>query len=76
MITTEQLDGLESFGKENDTTYSDRYEFSIVKSVRKPDFWDFCHFDEVDGSLFYIKTLRDIDDLKKVYEAITDKELV
>ena len=71
-----ELDKLETFGKEEDGTYCDRWEFSIIPSRRFKGKWDFCHFNEVNGDLYYIKTLNDMDDLRNVYKAITDKELV
>ena len=73
MITEKYLNTLKTFGKEADGSYCDRWEFSIVKSWN--DEWDLCHFRELDGALYYIKTLKDIADLKNVYKAIKDKEL-
>ena len=75
MITDKDLDKLQKFGKESDGSYCDRWEFSIIKSNRFKGRWDLCHFCEVDGALYYIKTLKDMADLKNVYKAITDKEL-
>lgn len=75
MITENELDKLQIFGKETDGSYCDRREFSIVKSNRFKGMWNLCHFCEVDGDLYYIKTLKDMADLKNVYKAITDKEL-
>ena len=76
MTMQEELDKLKTFGRENDGNYCDRWEFSIVKNIcSKTEQWDFCHFNEVDGSLYFIKHLKDIDDLRNVYKAITDKEL-
>jgi hypothetical protein len=75
MITEKDLDKLQTFGKETDGSYCDRWEFSIIKSNRLKGRWDLCHFCEVDGGLYYIKTLKDMADLKSVYKAITDKEL-
>ena len=75
MITEKDLDKLQKFGKETDGSYCDRLEFSIIKSNRFKGGWDLCHFCEVDGGLYYIKTIKDMADLKNVYKAITDKEL-
>ena len=76
MITEEQLDTLADFGKEKSGEYCDRWQFSIDKrNVRSREFWVFCFFNEVDGSLYRIKELKDFDDLKNVYHAITNKEL-
>jgi len=75
MITEKELDKLHDFSKESDGSYCDRWEFSIIESNRFKGKWDFCHFCEVDGALYYIKTLKDMVDLKNVYKAITDKEL-
>jgi hypothetical protein len=55
------LDHLETFGKEKDGSHCDR--------------WEFCYFCEVYGALYYIKTLKDMPDLKNVYKAITYREL-
>ena len=76
MITEDDLNKLESFGRESNGDYSDRRDFSIIKSKRNPGKWIFCHFCEVDGSLYTIKTLKDMDDLRNVYNAITDEDLV
>ena len=75
MITEKDLDKLQNVGKEVDGSYCDRRQYSIVQSNRFKGKWDLCHFCEVDGALYYIKTLKDMKDVKKVYEAITDKEL-
>ena len=75
MITEKDLDKLQTFGKETDGSYCDRCEFSIIKSNKFKGRWDLFHFYEVDGGLYYIKTLKDMADLKSVYKAITDKEL-
>jgi hypothetical protein len=75
MLTEKDLDRLQTFGKETDGTYCDRWEFSIVKSTRSKGKWNLCHFCEVDGALYYIKTLKDMADLENVYKAITDVEL-
>jgi len=75
MITEKDLNMLKTFEKEPDGSYCDRKEFCIVKSRRFKGRWDLCFFNEVDGALYYIKTLKDIDDLRNVYKAITDKEL-
>lgn len=73
MITEKQLDTLKTFGREEDGEYCDRWKFSIKKSEN--DSWGFYFFNEVDGSLFFIKRLKDFDDLKNIYHAITDMEL-
>lgn len=75
MITEEQLDTLAAFGKESDGEYCDRWEFSIIPSNEERTEWGFYHFNEVDGSVFFIKKLKDFDDLKNIYHAITNKEL-
>ena len=72
-IKTEELDNLKSFGKEDDRTYSDRYRFSIIKVGKK---WNLYSFEEIGGDIEYIKTLKDIDDLKETYFYITNKELI
>jgi len=70
-----QLDNLKTFGKEGEGHYSDRWQFSIIKSKHPETHWNFFFFCEIDGSLYFIKRLKDMDDLKNVYKAITDKEL-
>ena len=72
MITEEQLETLKEFGKEEDDSYCDRWEFSIKKHF---DDWCFWHFNEVNGGLYFIKKLKSMEDLKNVYKAITDKPL-
>lgn len=72
MITEEQLETLKEFGKEEDGSYCDRWEFSIKKHY---DDWCFWHFNEVNGELYFIKKLKSMEDLKNVYRAITNKPL-
>lgn len=72
MITEEQLKTLAAFGKEKDGSYCDRWQFSIINSG---DRWDIYLFDEVDGSNRFLKYLKDFDDLKYVYRAITNNKL-
>ena len=72
MITEKELDGLAAFGKEEDGSYCDRWQFSIRQDDNRTIF---SLFSEVDGSTWFIKYLKDLDDLKNVYHAITDKEL-
>jgi len=71
-ITEEQLETLKEFGKEEDGSYCDRWEFSIKKYY---DDWAFWHFNEVNGDLYFIKKLKSMEDLKNVYKAITNKPL-
>ena len=73
MITEEELKSLQAFGKEEDGSYCDRWAFSI-KNLGQG--WVFCHFNEVNGDLYPIKKLKDMADLKRVYEAISDEELI
>ena len=72
MITEKELDGLAAFGKEEDGSYCDRWQFSIRQDDNRTIF---SLFSEVDGSTWFIKYLKDLDDLKNVYHAITDYEL-
>ena len=73
MITEQELDSLESFGREPDGYYSDRDRFSIEK-IRGN--WHLFFSGETEGDEYPIKQLKSMDDLKNVYKAITDKELV
>lgn len=76
MITEEELDTLADFGKEKDGTYSDRWQFGIIKGRYKDDKnWHLCFISEVDDSGWFIKALKDFDDLKNVYKAITNEDL-
>ena len=72
MITEKELDSLAAFGKEEDGSYCDRWQFSIRQDDNRTIF---SLFSEVDGSTWFIKYLKDLDDLKNVYHAITDYEL-
>ena len=72
-IIEKELDKLKSFGKENDGSYSDRYQFSIIPVGKK---WNLYSFEEVNGDIEYIKTLKDMEDLKETYFYITNKELL
>ena len=71
-LTEKELNTLADFGKEEDGSYCDRWQFSIIKYGNG---YAFYLFNEVDGSNRFIKKLKDFDDLKNVYKAITDKEL-
>ena len=46
--------------------------FSIIKRFKS---WAFYHYNEINGSLYFIKYLKDMADLSNVYHAIIDKEL-
>lgn len=77
-ITEKDLNKLTCFGRENDGSYCDRWEFSIVpikdkdKKITK---WVFCFFNEVDGSTIRIKNVKTMKELKLIYEAVSDKPL-
>lgn len=73
LVTEENLSKLATFGKEEDGSYCDRWMFSIRKIG---DRWSFNFFSEVDGSEYHIKYLRDMKDLKTVYKAISNNELL
>ncbi|MFV2015380.1 MAG: hypothetical protein ACC656_08135 [Candidatus Heimdallarchaeota archaeon] len=72
MLTKKDLNRLIGFGKEKDGSYSDRWQFDI-KKVKKN--WCLFFFSEVDGSTWFIKKLKDLNDLQNVYYAITNKQL-
>lgn len=73
-ITEKKLDNLKSFGKEDDGTYCDRYQFSIIPNKNKTS-WKLYYFNEINGDLSFIKTLEDMNDLNTVYEELTKKQL-
>jgi len=78
-INAETLSELKSFGQEEDGSFSDRAEFSIVPSKnRKGEVieWHLMSFNEVDGSRHHIKRLQSLNDLKRIYEVLTNNELV
>jgi hypothetical protein len=74
MLTEQELKGLLDFGKEEDGDYCDRWQFTIRRNPNS-SVWSFYFFNEVDGELFFIKKLKDLEDLKNVYHAITNKVL-
>ena len=77
-ITEETLSKLKAFGREDDGSFSDRAEFSIVPAKNfkgEVIYWYLTTFDELDGSRHIIKRLCSLNDLKRTYEVITDKEL-
>lgn len=77
MITEEQLNSLQTFGRETDGSYSDRWQFAIIKGGHGyKDEWVLYFESEIDGDIWFIKVLKDFEDLKNVYKAITDKELI
>ena len=80
-ITEEYLNGLKTFGKEQDGTYCDRWQFSIIPiRNRKGDTeivkWSFCLFDEVDGDNIRVKYVETVGELQAIYKAISDEELI
>ena len=77
-ITEETLSKLEAFGKEDDGSFSDRADFTIVPTKNRSGEvidWYLTTFNEVDGSRHIIKRLRSLNDLKRIYEVLTNKEL-
>ena len=77
-INEETLSKLKAFGREYDGSFSDRADFSIVPTKNRSGEvidWYLTTFNEVDGSRHIIKRLRSLNDLKRIYEVITDKEL-
>jgi len=75
MITDEQLKNLSAFGKESDGTYCDRWQFSIEPCNEERTLWNLVFFNEVRGSKWFIKKLKDMDDLRNVYHSITNSKL-
>ncbi|CAH1002626.1 hypothetical protein LEM8419_03498 [Neolewinella maritima] len=73
-ITPYALDALKTFGRERGGEYCDRWQFSIIMTARRK--WSLYLFNEVDGDLNFIKDLKDMEDLRRVYHAITGRELV
>jgi hypothetical protein len=71
-ISDKDLDSLLDFGKESDGSYCDRDRFSICHVGNETCFY---LFNEVDGSEWFVKELKDFEDLKQLYKAITNKEL-
>jgi hypothetical protein len=76
MITDSDLEKLADFGKEENGEYCDRNQFSIFPRNKERTHWELRLFCEVDGVTFHVKYLKDIDDLKNVYHAISNSELV
>jgi hypothetical protein len=76
MITDSVLEKLASFGKEEDGCYCDRWQFSIYPKNKERTAWELRFFSEWDGSTWHIKYLKDLEDLKNVYKAITNDELL
>jgi hypothetical protein len=72
-LTEDDLKTLADFGKEEDGSYCDRWRF-IIKN--KMGVWRLYFFSEVDDCVWFIKDLRDLNDLKNVYKAITDENLI
>jgi len=76
-ITIDALSKLKSFGMGDDGTFTDVQEFNIVPNkLHSGEIeWHLMMFCEVDGSTYHIKRLRSMEDLKRVYEAISDRIL-
>ena len=68
-LTEKDLDSLSSFKKEDDGSYSND-EFKIMHNMGVYSLHFYC-----DEETWFIKNLRNIFDLKRVYRAITEKKL-
>lgn len=75
-ITEKYLNSLKSIGREQDGSYSDRWHITIIPDhLSNKNRWRFCIFSEVDGSNTFVKYVSTKVQLKKIYNAVTDKEL-
>ena len=79
-ITNEELQKLTCVGREQDGSYSDRWQVDIKpvydnKKDKNLIKWAFCLFDETDGKTFRVKYVETMSQLKKIYEAVTDNKL-
>lgn len=71
-LTEKELDSLTDFYKDEDGSYSDGEDFLIRETF---GVYSLNHFSKVENETWFIKNLKDLNDLKNVYHAITDKEL-
>lgn len=76
MITDSELEKLADFRLEKDGTYCDRWEFTISPNNKERTDWRIGFHCEIDASVYHIKNLKDMEDLKNVYHAISNSELV
>jgi hypothetical protein len=74
MLKEEELKNQKTFLKyDNHTYYDELFDFQIKFEI---NFAIFSLHNEVDGSTRFLKYINDLDDLKNVYEAITDKNFI
>ena len=73
-ITVGLLRALKCVGEEQDGSFSDWWEVSIVPAPER-DSWSFCHFNEVDGSRTHIKYVNTMQELKDAYVLLMGEEL-
>lgn len=80
IITETELNKLESFGREPDGSYSDRWEFILKPNYDKNNNivdWGFYFLDEVgDSTDILIKRVATMSQLKEIYEATSNEELL
>lgn len=68
----EELNNQQTFHKsEENLWYDTQFEFQIRFNMGMAVL---SHFDECDGDIWFIKYLKSLEDLKRVYEAINDTE--
>jgi len=75
MLTEEELLNLKSFGKEDDGSFSDRWEIVLRPKNKKRTMWKMYAFDEVDGSEEFLIDVNSMDELNDYYFNITNKNL-
>jgi len=73
-LTEDDLKTLADFNMEEDGTYTDRFKFCLIYYPFYKQ-WALYHASEVDDSKWFIKFLKDMDDLKNVYLAIMNEPL-
>jgi len=72
MITEENLNKLADFGKEQDGSYSDRWQFKIVPVNHRRTIWDLYLCGENGNEMTLVKRLYSMEDLEEFYYILSD----
>ena len=74
-MTDEDFKDIANFNLTPDGEYSDWSDYTVRPTNKERTRWEFRLFSELDGSSWHVKYLKDMDDLKSLYLAITNKPI-
>jgi len=72
MLKEKDLEYQSTFYKYDTNWYDGNFNFQIEFIGSKKGICNLLHFDEVNGNVELIKTLKSLDDLKYTYEILTN----